>query len=83
VLVKLIPQEPGPNAHLLLGLSDVLSPREWCDQPLPDHWLAGEGRNRQPFYFLRLPQPPKEDEALAIADSVFEQLVERMGLDRS
>jgi hypothetical protein len=84
VLVKLIPQQPGPNAYLLLGLSEVLSPRDWCDQELEDRpGLVGSANKGQPFFFLRLPQPPQEDVAVAMVDSIFRQLAERMGLGES
>jgi hypothetical protein len=84
VLVKLIPQEPGPNAYLLLGLSEVLSPRDWCELDLEERpRLAGAANRKQPFFFLRLPRPPEDDRAVAMADSVFRQLAERMGIDES
>jgi hypothetical protein len=79
VTIKFMPQNPGPDEHILLGLSTLLSPQEWCPHTLAGPQLAGSADKVQPFYTLRLPSPPQDDEAVRIVEEVFRVLAEREG----
>jgi hypothetical protein len=74
VIIKLVPQDPnGPDQHILLGISHVLAPRDWCE-PIPEKLVRIGG---QPFYVLRLNLQP-EGSALGTAIAIFEQVAERL-----
>jgi hypothetical protein len=76
VTVKFMPQSPGSDEHILLGLSTLESPQEWCPFELEGPRLAGSADKVQPFFVLRLP-PPGNEEAVRIAEEVLRLLVER------
>jgi hypothetical protein len=74
VIVKLVPQNPNdPDEHLLLGLSNLLEPRTWCE-PAPPRPVEIGG---QPFLVLRV---ELDDVAgtIATVDAIFQQVIERL-----
>jgi len=55
VLVKLVPQSPGPNEFIMLGVSTSLGHDTWSGEQFDGPLGFGSGKNIQPFYFLELP----------------------------
>jgi hypothetical protein len=74
VIVKLLPRNPGPGEYVLLGLSAYLHPQEWLTIALEGPFLIGG----QPFLVHQLPSPAHEQEAVAVAQTIFEQLAEQL-----
>jgi hypothetical protein len=80
VLIKFVPQEPGQDEYLLLGIAASLGRQDWGEVHLTDVYRIGQGRNAKPFYTIRLPRNTVE--AVRMADAVFETLAEILELNR-
>jgi hypothetical protein len=79
VLLKFVPQNPGPTEHIVFGVSASLERQDLGGFNFPDLRLIGVSRNAQQFYTRELPQ--QREEAVGIADAVFETLAEMLDLN--
>lgn len=73
VILKLLPQEPGGDEHVLLGVSAVLQSGNWRDAPA---WAGTFEIGSQPFSVLRL--PAAAEDAVRLAQGILDQVKERL-----